>query len=116
MLLYLRRPGGQSQFSAALALQIADRKPLRELESWVLENLGKPLNVETLAERVAMSPRNFARVFVREMKITQQSSWSAFGWKRPADDWRKAKAASNRLRVSAASVAPTRCAAYSSER
>jgi transcriptional regulator GlxA family with amidase domain len=70
LLLYLRRPGGQSQFSTALALQITDRRPLRELESWVLENLDKPLNVETLAERVAMSPRNFARVFAHEMKIT----------------------------------------------
>ena len=70
LLLYLRRPGGQSQFSAALAMQITDREPLRELESWVLENLDKPLTVQTLAERVAMSPRNFARVFSREMNIT----------------------------------------------
>jgi transcriptional regulator GlxA family with amidase domain len=70
LVLYLRRPGGQSQFSAALALQLTDRKPLRELESWVLDNLSKPLNVPMLAERVAMSPRNFARVFTQEMKTT----------------------------------------------
>ena len=43
LVLYLRRPGGQSQFSAALSLQLTDRKPLRELESWVLDNLNKPL-------------------------------------------------------------------------
>src|SRR5947208_3152236 len=70
LVLYLRRPGGQSQFSAALSLQLTDRKPLRELESWVLDNLNKPLTVPVLAQRVAMSPRNFARVFGKEMKTT----------------------------------------------
>ena len=70
LVLYLRRPGGQSQFSAALSLQLTDRKPLRELESWVLDNLDKPLTVPVLAQRVAMSPRNFARVFTKEMKTT----------------------------------------------
>ena len=70
LVLYLRRPGGQSQFSAALSLQLTDRKPLRELESWVLDNLNQPLRVPVLAERVAMSPRNFARVFTKEMKTT----------------------------------------------
>jgi transcriptional regulator GlxA family with amidase domain len=70
LVLYLRRPGGQSQFSAALSLQLTDRKPLRELEAWVLDNLHKPLTVPLLAERVAMSPRNFARVFTKEMKTT----------------------------------------------
>jgi transcriptional regulator GlxA family with amidase domain len=70
LVLYLRRPGGQSQFSAALSLQLTDRKPLRELEAWVLDNLNKPLTVPVLAQRVAMSPRNFARVFTKEMKTT----------------------------------------------
>jgi transcriptional regulator GlxA family with amidase domain len=70
LVLYLRRPGGQSQFSAALSLQLTDRKPLRELEAWVLDNLHKPLTVPLLAERIAMSPRNFARVFTKEMKTT----------------------------------------------
>jgi transcriptional regulator GlxA family with amidase domain len=70
LVLYLRRPGGQSQFSAALSLQLSDRQPLRELQSWVLENLNKPLSVQTLAARVAMSPRNFARVFGKEMRVT----------------------------------------------
>lgn len=70
LVLYLRRPGGQSQFSAALSLQATDRKPLRELEAWVLDNLHNPLTVPLLAQRVAMSPRNFARVFTKEMKTT----------------------------------------------
>src|SRR6059058_1741583 len=66
LVLYLRRPGGQSQFSAALSLQATDRKPLRELEAWVLEHLDKPLTVPDLAQHLAMSPRNFARVFTRQ--------------------------------------------------
>ena len=70
LVLYLRRPGSQSQFSAALSLQATDRKPLRELEAWVLDNLHKPITVPVLAQRVAMSPRNFARVFNHEMKTT----------------------------------------------
>ena len=70
LVLYLRRPGGQSQFSAALSLQLTDRKPLLELESWVLDNLNKSLTVPVLAQRVAMSSRNFARIFTREMKTT----------------------------------------------
>ncbi len=53
-----------------LSLQLTDRKPLRELEAWVLDNLNKPLTVPVLAQRVAMSPRNFARVFTKEMKTT----------------------------------------------
>jgi transcriptional regulator GlxA family with amidase domain len=70
LVLYLRRPGGQSQFSAALALQLSEREPLAELHAWVLEHLNHPLDVAALAARVHMSPRNFARVFSREMHTT----------------------------------------------
>jgi transcriptional regulator GlxA family with amidase domain len=68
--LYLRRPGGQSQFSVALSMQASDRHPFRELASWVLDNLSEELNVGGLAEHVSMSPRNFARVFTKEMRTT----------------------------------------------
>jgi transcriptional regulator GlxA family with amidase domain len=70
LVLYLRRPGGQSQFSAALSMQFSNREPLRELQAWILENLGASLDVQTLAQRVAMSPRNFARVFRKETGLT----------------------------------------------
>src|SRR5439155_22083036 len=49
---------------------LTDRKPLRELEAWVLDNLHKPLTVPLLAERVAMSPHKFFRVYDKEMKTT----------------------------------------------
>ncbi len=70
LVLFLRRPGGQSQFSVQLAAQSADRAPLRELQAWIADHVGDDLSVAALAERVAMSPRNFARVFTREVGVT----------------------------------------------
>ncbi len=67
---FLKRPGGQSQFSSYLQAQAAEPEPLRDLQSWILNSLGEDLSVEVLAERAAMSPRNFARVFVKETGST----------------------------------------------
>ena len=68
--MFLRRPGGQSQFSAQLAVQTADREPLRELQAWITEHPDADHSVDQLAARVAMSPRNFARVFRTEVGCT----------------------------------------------
>jgi transcriptional regulator GlxA family with amidase domain len=70
LVIFLKRPGGQSQFSAQLRTQLAEREPLRELQSWIAENPGADLTIPALAARVAMSPRNFARVFLREVGTT----------------------------------------------
>jgi len=70
LVLFLRRPGGQSQFSAQLAAQAAEREPLRELQAWIPDNLDADLSVPALARRVAMSERNFARAFRREVGMT----------------------------------------------
>jgi transcriptional regulator GlxA family with amidase domain len=70
LVVFLRRPGSQSQFSATLSLQTSDRAPIRELHVWMLDNLREPLTVEQLAERVGMSPRNFARVFAEQVGVT----------------------------------------------
>jgi transcriptional regulator GlxA family with amidase domain len=67
LVLYLRRPGGQSQFSTFLVAQGRERESLRELQTWIAENLEADLSVPALARRVAMSPRHFARVFAREI-------------------------------------------------
>ena len=67
---FLKRPGGQSQFSAQLAGQFAEQPPLRDLQGWVVEHLADELTVERLAEHVAMSPRNFSRAFRREVGVT----------------------------------------------
>jgi transcriptional regulator GlxA family with amidase domain len=68
--LYLRRPGGQSQFSTALSMQATDRHEFRDLTAWAMENLNADLSVGALADRLSMSPRNFARVFGTEMQTT----------------------------------------------
>jgi transcriptional regulator GlxA family with amidase domain len=69
LVVFLKRPGGQSQFSALLAAQTADGV-FGDLHKWILENLIGDLSVERLAERVGMSPRNFARIFVRNTGTT----------------------------------------------
>src|SRR5216683_2976493 len=66
LVLFLKRPGGQSQFSAHLAAQLDGDGPIAELQRWILDHLDTDLTVEALAERVHMSPRNFARNFERE--------------------------------------------------
>jgi transcriptional regulator GlxA family with amidase domain len=70
LVMYVRRPGWQSQFSSALALQAPTRLRLRDLPFWILENLGEPLSVEELAARVSMGPRNFSRQFLAEFGVT----------------------------------------------
>ena len=50
-----------------LAEQSLERKPLRELRVWMAEHLTGDLSVPALAKRVAMSPRNFQRVFTSSM-------------------------------------------------
>lgn len=70
MVFFLKRPGGQAQFSTLLSAQMAEREPLRDLQAWMLEHPAADLSVEALAGRLAMSPRNFCRVFVREVGVT----------------------------------------------
>src|SRR4029077_5703820 len=59
MVLYLRRAGGQSQFSASLSLQSSDREQIEGSRFWALDHLDQPLPVEKLAAQAGMSPRNF---------------------------------------------------------
>jgi transcriptional regulator GlxA family with amidase domain len=66
LVLFLRRPGGQDQVSVALQAQAVHTKSMRELQVWMLEHLDAPLSVDRLADRLAMSARNFARVFAHE--------------------------------------------------
>ena len=69
-LLYAKRPGGQSQFSALLPNKGSERETISELQSWIIDNLNADLSVTALAERLSMSPRNFARVFQTETGTT----------------------------------------------
>ena len=69
LVVYHRRPGGQSQFSALLDIERPDGR-FAPLLDWARQNLGGPLDVETLAGQAAMSPRNFARAFRAETGVT----------------------------------------------
>jgi transcriptional regulator GlxA family with amidase domain len=67
LVIFLRRPGGQAQFSAQLAHQLAEDEPLRGVQAWIAEHPDEDLSIERLARRAAMSPRNFSRVFTRQV-------------------------------------------------
>jgi len=69
LVLFLRRPGGQAQFSSHISTP-ATREGLREVQRWMADNLDADLRVEALADRAAMSPRNFARAFRKETGLT----------------------------------------------
>jgi transcriptional regulator GlxA family with amidase domain len=66
LVVFVRRAGGQSQFSAQLAAQTAERVPLRDLQAWIGDHPEADLAVPALARRVAMSVRHFSRVFRAE--------------------------------------------------
>ncbi|WP_091685385.1 GlxA family transcriptional regulator [Methylocapsa palsarum] len=66
MVVFPRRPGGQSQFSSYIQHNTKNRPDIIELQVWVLGHPGENLSVPALAERMAMSPRNFTRLFRSE--------------------------------------------------
>lgn len=63
LVVFLKRAGGQTQFSVPLALQEADDGDFDDLHRWMQDHLGDDLRVDVLASRVAMSPRTFARSY-----------------------------------------------------
>jgi len=67
LVVFLRRPGNQAQFSTQLSAQVADRAPLRDVQQWIAEHPSGDLSVEALAERASLSPRHFARAFAAEV-------------------------------------------------
>lgn len=70
LVLFLRRPGNQSQFSATLAAQQPQREPLREVQRRVVEDVAAAHTVEAMAAHACMSPRHFARAFRAETGVT----------------------------------------------
>jgi transcriptional regulator GlxA family with amidase domain len=70
MVMYVQRPGGQSQFSAALSVPAGTRPDLAELRRWVGAHLTEDLSVAALARRMAVTPRHLARVFHADVGVT----------------------------------------------
>lgn len=70
LVIYLKRPGNQAQYSIALDYRHIAHPLMRKACTWAARHLEEEITVEKLAEQVAMSPRNFARVFTREIRVT----------------------------------------------
>ncbi len=66
LVVFLKRPGGQSQFSAHLAAQLATESRIQGVQRWILDHLDTDLSLAALAARAAMSVRSFTRTFQRE--------------------------------------------------
>lgn len=73
MVVYLKRPGGQSQFSAHLLSERTTKPNIRTLQGWILDNLHEKLSVAQLAAKAMMSERHFARVFQQEAGLSTQA-------------------------------------------
>ena len=70
LVVFLRRPGNQAQFSTQLAAQLANRAPLRDVQQWIADHPAADLSVPALASLASLSPRQFARAFAAEVGMT----------------------------------------------
>lgn len=70
LVVYLKRSGGQLQYSEPLRFQVRASGRLADLAAWIPGHLGEDLSIERLAERVNLSPRHFARVFKQTFGLT----------------------------------------------
>jgi transcriptional regulator GlxA family with amidase domain len=70
LVVYLRRSGGQAQFSALLAAQDADSEPVQDLLTWLPDHLTEDLTVPKLARQANLSERHFSRVFKAEVGVS----------------------------------------------
>jgi transcriptional regulator GlxA family with amidase domain len=77
LVVFLKRPGGQSQFSAALAAQASDDGAFAALQDWMAANPHADLRVERIAERAGMSVRNFARLYRAKTGLTPAKAVAA---------------------------------------
>jgi len=113
---YLKRPGGQSQFSELLQAQAEAVAVFDELNVWSVGHLDRTdLSVELLADRVHMSPRNFARVYKQKTGCTSAKAVQVYRLEAARRLCSKTqRTMSIRLRCSAASVTRSACGSRSS--
>jgi transcriptional regulator GlxA family with amidase domain len=110
----LEIPGHPSDDFSADALSYLDtkahgRRDFRELQAWILAHPDADLSIEALAERVAMSPRNFARIFMTEAGMTPAKFVEQAPSRRHAASWSRRLSPSKRLPSAAGSVIPSAC-------
>jgi transcriptional regulator GlxA family with amidase domain len=91
LVVYMKRPGGQEQFSEPLKFQLASTSRFADLAAWMLAHLDKDLSVEAMAEHMNLCPRQFSRRFKQEFKSTP----AAFVQRLRLDEARKRLSASS---------------------
>jgi transcriptional regulator GlxA family with amidase domain len=74
LVVFLKRPGDQSQFSVHLAAQSVERSRLSNVQQYILSHPAADLSTEALANIAAMSPRNFLRIFTKEVGLSPSES------------------------------------------
>ncbi len=70
LVMYLKRPGNQSQFSVFTSRDFPKEERIRWVQNYISENPEADLSVEALARQASMSPRNFSRVFSNEVGLS----------------------------------------------
>ena len=118
LVLFLKRPGGQSQFSAQLSAQLAERQPLRELQAWIIEHPQRRPRCPALARARRHEPAQLrARLHARGRRDARALRRAArASRRRGAGSRRTAARRRRRSPRRAASAAPRRCAARSCAR
>jgi len=114
LVVFLRRPGHQAQFSAQLAGQLANRGPLRDVQQWIADHPAADLSVPTLARQASLSPRQFARAFAAEVGMPPGATSTGSGSRRPGEGWRTPRTGLRRPPATAGTAPPRPCDAPSS--
>jgi len=70
LVMFFKRPGGQMQFSYNDQISVVGRSALQEVQRWVIENISQPHTVNSLAQRLGITPRHFGRLFNHEVGST----------------------------------------------
>jgi transcriptional regulator GlxA family with amidase domain len=91
LVVYMKRPGGQEQFSEPLKFQVASTSRFTDLAAWILVHLDRDLSVEAMAEHTNLCPRQFSRRFRSEFNSTP----AAFVQRLRLDEGRKRLSASD---------------------
>ena len=114
LVVFLKRPGGQAQFSAALSLQSGE-EPFGRLHTWINANLSRDLSLSVLASQAAMSERSFSRHYLEATGLTParavDSGCGVAGG--PSGSLRTPRSRSSVLRGNAGSERRRRCGAAS---
>lgn len=70
LLVVMKRQGGQTPYGPLLAAVPRDGSPIAKVQAYIVDHINQAFTIQQMADRVAMSPRNFARAFQREVKLT----------------------------------------------